>query len=322
MTPGRVCPLHYRYSPEVFSRKADFSAETVYVIGGLYGNTLALDTILQLAVREPVPPLLIFNGDFHWFDIDPAHFNAINHEVMKHVALRGNVETELASATDDAGCGCAYPSTVDEGTVTRSNEILRRLRETAQRDPKCAAQLAALPMHTVVAIGDTRFGIVHGDAESLAGWRFAHDALHENTNVEWLHAVCRDADLAGFASSHTCLPTLRHFSDAQRGDTAHIVINNGAAGMPNFSRTEYGLISRLSIYPALDDTAQYGLLRDGVYVDAIPVHYDALQFQHEFLAQWPSGSAAHKSYFSRILNGPHYAPSHALGFVRAQTVCE
>ena len=67
MTPGRSCPLPYRYAPSAFERAADLHAETIYVIGGLYGNVPALHAILQLAAAEPVKPTLIFNGDFNWF---------------------------------------------------------------------------------------------------------------------------------------------------------------------------------------------------------------------------------------------------------------
>jgi hypothetical protein len=68
--PGRSCPLHYRYAPQVFNRPAEIHAETIYVIGGLYGNPLALETIFDIAQRETVKPTLIFNGDFNWFNID------------------------------------------------------------------------------------------------------------------------------------------------------------------------------------------------------------------------------------------------------------
>ncbi|MBL8521205.1 MAG: hypothetical protein JNK75_11080, partial [Betaproteobacteria bacterium] len=78
MTPGRSCPLDYRYSPKSFSRAADLHAETIYVIGGLYGNLPAQEEIERMAAREAVPPMLVFNGDFHWFDVDPAVFNAVN----------------------------------------------------------------------------------------------------------------------------------------------------------------------------------------------------------------------------------------------------
>jgi len=53
---------------------------------------------------------LVFNGDFHWFDVDAATFARVNDTVLSRYALRGNVESEIALATPGAGCGCAYPS--------------------------------------------------------------------------------------------------------------------------------------------------------------------------------------------------------------------
>ena len=296
---------------------AEIHADTVYVIGGLYGNLPALNAILQLAASEAVTPTLIFNGDFNWFNVDAASFTAINREVLRHVALRGNVETELG-ADDGAGCGCAYPEYVMDADVERSNAIMGRLRGTARVFPEFVQSLSALPMHVVAAVGSMRVGVVHGDAESLAGWRFAHDGLHDAANVSWLQRICREANLAGFASSHTCLPTFRRFADAGR---QVFVINNGAAGMPNFSHTQYGLISRLSLHAAPDGLAQYGDVIDGVHVDAIPVHYDAMQFQNLFLENWPECSPAHDSYFKRIVDGPAYAAPHALGLIRAPLFC-
>lgn len=316
MTPGRTCPLHYRYAPDVFAHDADIRAETLYVIGGLYGNVAALNTILHMARQEAVVPVLVFNGDFNWFNVDDASFCAINETVLKHVALRGNVETELLA--DTADCGCAYPDHVGDCEVARSNAIMQRLQVTARTLPSfanpLADRLATLPMHLVAAVGDSRIGIVHGDAESLAGWRFAHDALHDAANVDWLQTVCADNRLAGFASSHTCLPTFRRFG----GETHRcFVINNGAAGMPNFGGTQYGLITRISIHAAAEGLAQYGAAIGGLHIDALPVHYDHAAFQRAFLANWPPGSAAHESYFSRIDAGPDFAPPHALGLVHA-----
>ena len=211
MTPGRSCPLHYRYAPTTFSRSADLAAETVYVIGGLYGNLPALQEILAIAALEKVKPRLVFNGDFHWFDVDTSTFAAINAEVLKHTALRGNVETELGPDADEVGCGCAYPDYVDDADVKRSNSIMQTLRVTARRLPEDVARLISLPMHLVVRVGDARVGIVHGDAESLSGWRFAHESLHEPINQQWVKNICDQANLVGFASSHTCLPTFRQF---------------------------------------------------------------------------------------------------------------
>jgi len=322
MTPGRSCPLHYRYAPSAFERAADLHAETIYVIGGLYGNVPALHAILQLAAAEPVKPTLIFNGDFNWFNTDAGSFEAINHEVLKHVALRGNVESGLGAGADDAGCGCAYPDYVDDADVERSNQIMRTLRRTADAFPELASAVSTLPMNAVVQIGGQRVGVVHGDAESLAGWRFAHDSLHDPLTVDWLHRVCEAANLSGFTSSHTCLPAFRQFAHCfPDGNRKHFVINNGAAGMPNFSSTQYGLISRLSVHPARDGVAQYGDVFAGVHVDAVPVHYDAAAFRRAFAANWPEGSPAHHSYSNRIAHGPAYTAAHALGLIHAPSVC-
>ena len=103
--PGRSCPLHYRYAPSAFASAAAASCEVLYVVGGLYGNQPALDQVLALFEQERGDKRLFFNGDFNWFNTDPVAFERLNRQVLAHDALRGNVETELASesAQDDAG---------------------------------------------------------------------------------------------------------------------------------------------------------------------------------------------------------------------------
>ena len=54
------------------------------------------------------------------------------------------------------------------------------------------------------------------------------------------------AALDGFASTHTCLPALKLF-DTPLGE--RFVVNNGAAGMPNFANTRYGVVTRLATLP-------------------------------------------------------------------------
>src|SRR5579872_1279701 len=49
---GRNCPLDYTYDPAVFARPADFSAQVLYVVGGLYGNLPAAHAIERLAGAE------------------------------------------------------------------------------------------------------------------------------------------------------------------------------------------------------------------------------------------------------------------------------
>ena len=100
---GRSCPLHYRYRPAVFARPAEFACDVLYVVGGLYGNRPALASVLELAAAEPGRTAVVFNGDFNWFNVDQDGFESVNRTVLGHIALRGNVETELAA--DDASAG-------------------------------------------------------------------------------------------------------------------------------------------------------------------------------------------------------------------------
>jgi len=41
-----------------------------------------------------------------------------------------------------------------------------------------------------------------------------------------------------------------------------------------------------------------------VRVDALALPYDTQAFLQRFLQRWPPGSAAHRSYFHRIVAGP------------------
>ena len=303
---GRSCPADYRYPASVFDRPAELTADVLYVVGGLYGNLGALAEIERLAAAEHAS--VVFNGDFHWFDAEPDWFAEVARRVDHHHAIRGNVETEIARGDDvGAGCGCAYPASVEDDTVRRSNEILIDLRHTATALPSFAARLGALPMHLVADIGGLRIGIVHGDATALAGWSFAHDMLDQAGTSALIEAIRRASHIDVFASTHTCLAVLRDYAPPAGRTT---VINNGAAGMPNFAASRMGLITRIARTPS-PHAPLYGLMRDGVYIDAIPVAYDHEVFLRRFLARWPAGSAAHISYFQRISSGPSYEVAQA-----------
>lgn len=303
---GRVCPMDYRYPPSVFDRAAEFTADVLYVAGGLYGNLAALTEIERLAAVEDAG--VIFNGDFHWFDAEPDWFAEIAQRVARHHAIRGNVETEIARRSDiGAGCGCAYPPSVEPDTVRRSNEILIELRRTATQLPGATNGLAALPMHLVADIGGLRVGVVHGDANALAGWSYAHDALDRTDTPARLDAIRRASHIDVFASTHTCLAALRDYRLPHGRLT---IVNNGAAGLPNFAGCRTGLITRIGRTPS-PHQALYGTVRDGVHIDAIPVNYDHDRFLEHFLARWPAGSAAHLSYAARILSGPAFDVAQA-----------
>ncbi len=313
--PGRSCPLHYRYRPEVFATDAQphlQGLEVLYVVGGLYGNALALDVVLTLFDAERGRKGLVFNGDFHWFDAEAATFTSVQLMVLAHTALRGNVETELAAvpqADDDAaGCGCAYPSWVGDDVVQRSNRILQRLRQVVTAPQR--TELARLPMWLRADVGSLRLGIVHGDAQSLAGWGFAQEhlreAAHRTEVLRWFEA----AQVHAFASTHTCLPVFQAL--ASRSTQPRGVYNNGAAGMPNFAGDAAGLFTRIALQPFSGSQRRFGVQQQGVFVDAVAVDTNASEAQRRFLALWPAGSDAHASYFQRISAGPHYQLAEAV----------
>ena len=320
--PGRSCPLHYRYPPSVFAAEAAAgwrNLEVLYVVGGLYGNEQALHAVLRLFDAEVGAKRLLFNGDFHWFDADPALFARLQREVLGHHALRGNVETELA--VDPApdlgalpgvathGCGCAYPDWVGDGVVERSNRIHERLYGATT--PALRAELAALPMWLRADVGGARIGIVHGDAESLAGWGFAQEHLQEAAQRARVRGWFDAAGVDVFACTHTCLPVFQALHAAAPA-AARWVCNNGAAGMPNFRGDRAGLLTRIATRPFAGQGRRFGAQRGELFLDAIAIDTDAAEVRQRFLAQWPVGSDAHLSYFDRIQHGPDYHVAQAL----------
>lgn len=282
------------------------------MIGGLYGNPFALERISEIAQQETVKPTLVFNGDFNWFNIDDASFRDINLAVLAHHALRGNVETELASgnANDDAnaGCGCAYPDNVSDAEVEYSNRIMGSLQATAAIFPQIRERLTALPMHLVAEVGGVKIGVMHGDAHSLAGWDFSREALLNPAAIGSLQHDFVEANVDIFACTHTCLPAIKTVPLA---NNAGLIVNNGSAGMANFRDTTHGLITRISRgpFPLVGDggLSQAATRAGDLYVDLLRVDFDSAGWTQMFLGNWPEGSAAHKSYFKRITRGPAFS---------------
>jgi hypothetical protein len=302
--PGRTCPLSYRYSPSSIAAAVALDVETLWVAGGLYGNTLALDALLAAYSAERGRKALVFNGDFHWFDVDPAEFRRVNDAVLEFHALRGNVETEIAAPEQGAGCGCGYPDWVGDDTVERSNRIIERLKITARKSGARLERLAGLPMHLAARVGDATVGIVHGDATSLAGWSFSQEALATPGGYAAARYAFANAGVDIFASSHSCLPVLQSF------DENTVLINNGSAGMANFRGMTAGLVSRISVNPSR--RSLYSARGGALFVEAIALRYDERKWQERFLAQWPPGTAAEASYSERITRGPRYEVAQAV----------
>jgi hypothetical protein len=116
-----------------------------------------------------------------------------------------------------------------------------------------------------------------------------------------------------FACSHTCLPVFQRLRmSLDPGPGERWVLNNGAAGMPNFLGERYGLITRIATRPYRGPERCYGVQQAGVHHEALKVAWDTAAFDASFLQQWPAGTDAHASYFERIQRGPDYAPAQAV----------
>lgn len=324
-----VCPIEYRYSATVFRRAPSLVADTVYVVGGLYGNVEALHEILRMQEAEARAGRrveLVFNGDHNWFDVDEESFREINQAALAGTSIRGNVEAEIAKPSD-GGCGCNYPDYVNAEYVARSNAIMRRLQRTASAFHDIRRSLGALPMTRTIEVGGERIGVVHGDAELLSGWSFAAESLSPNgrscsgdeataelTPRETIDRIFRDAGVTAFASSHTCLPHARDFDVDGR---SRLIMNNGASGIPNFTNTTFGIVTRISSDPAVPRESLYGITMGGARFDAMPVRFDSRKWLDRFLANWQPGSPGYEAYFNRLVGGPRFEVHDAVaGSVR------
>ncbi|WP_439860225.1 hypothetical protein [Pseudomonas sp. MBLB4136] len=303
MRAGRDCPLDYRLPREAFAGAPLFDCASLYVVGGLYGNRQALAALERLLADEP-GARAVFNGDAHWFDRDPAIFQAVEQGLASHLALRGNVETELGRGADSgAGCGCAYPMSVDDAVVARSNAIQAELNATVRGLPGMAARLAARPPCALLSVGGRRVAISHGDEQSLAGWGCSRESLSAPARRQQLDAWFAASGVQVLATSHTCAAVALDLANGA-------LINNGAAGLPNFADGRYGLLSRIATHP--HPHALYRCERDGLFIEALALHYDHDAFVAEFDRQWPAGSPAALSYRARLVGAGLEPPAAAL----------
>ncbi|MFM7568793.1 MAG: hypothetical protein ACKO8O_08855 [Betaproteobacteria bacterium] len=308
--PGRWCPPSYGLGPSAFAAAPKVHADVVYVAGGLYGNGAALARLIELFDREPAArKQLVLNGDFHWFDRSEQAFAAIERDTSRFIRLRGNVETELAADGDDAGCGCAYPDSVSDEDVERSNAILRDLKRTA-RALGVDQRLGQLSPVARACCEGLEIAITHGDDRSLAGWELAADRVDASWR-DGLVARMRTLGVSLIASSHTCLAVADTAPDYPH-DCA--IINNGAAGLANFQGDPSGLFTRIASSRWADTCAETPLYRaslQGVDVAAVPIRFEQSRWRSSFLADWPEGSAAHRSYWNRLVFGPNHSPDQA-----------
>jgi hypothetical protein len=120
-----------------------------------------------------------------------------------------------------------------------------------------------------------------------------------------------------FACTHTGLPYAQDLTDHQ--GRRRLVINNGSAGLANFTGTTFGVITRLSTNPHPPADSLYGTTLDGVRCDALPLEFDPAWWMAHFTAQWPEGSPASDRYLQRIKGGTQLRLQQAVRGTVTQT---
>ena len=286
MTCPRDYALHFHWDNAP-------SCSTLYVVGGLYGNFQALQALFSCI--EP-DALVVFNGDIHWFDASKEQFVRIEKAIAPYILLNGNVEAELArEIKSGAGCGCFYPETTHPSTVEWAHQIHERLSHMVDTElPKYKEHLSKRPSCLGLFVGEHKIAITHGDESSLAGWMCSKESLQHPQRQKTLDGWLKHHDVSVLASSHTCEAVLLSLPHG-------VVINNGAAGLPNFKALGSGIITRISTKKATQ--AAYGTRYKNLFIDAIELHYDALAFMKSFEQVWDKSSPASLSYRNRIEKG-------------------
>lgn len=295
---GRACPVDYRIPADAFSGQPQAACDVLYVVGGLYGNPFALDAVERMvAAEDPArTTLVVLNGDAHWFDKTAENFAVLEDRLARHLPLVGNVEAELRRQTDvGVGCGCAYPDCTPDEAVSRSNRIHRMLSEAVDAHPELKATLEGRPATLTVDVAGSKVGITHGDEKLIGGWDCSREALQDILRQDELDRFMAANGLDVLTTTHTCAPAALALA---RG----AVINNGAAGLPNFAGERFGLCVRIA--PESSDDWLFGAQVGGLFVQAVPVRYDHDAYLRWFDALWSETSPAAVSYRDRIVDGP------------------
>lgn len=97
--------------------------------------------------------------------------------------------------------------------------------------------------------------------------------------------------------------------------TTLAVINNGAAGMSNFTGSTHGVVTRIALDglpPPAGARVLYRTHLAGCEVSAIALDFDIDRCLERFDRQWPAGSPGAVSYRDRLARGPAYRLADAV----------
>ncbi len=183
------------------------------VCGGIYGNLEALDALLAEADRLGLPSSrVIHTGDVAAYCADPRACAERIRE-LGLVAIRGNIEEQLATGAEDCGCGFEEDSAcavmADEWFAYVKNQMTDELR----------GWMRGLPRHLVLTLRGNSVRVVHGGVDNISEYVFG------SAPAGVFRAVLEQAGTDVVLAGHTGLPFTRFIG----GRVWH---NTGSLGMP------------------------------------------------------------------------------------------
>ena len=271
--PGRNCPLHYRYA-RAPSPGRERRCEVLYVVGGLYGNEQALERVLELfdarARRQAARvqrrlPLVRRRRR--------RRSRRSSAACSRFSATRGNVETELAAPQSHDGATPAAAAPIPTGWVTTSS----RARTVSSRG--CATPRAHC-LARATRCSPCRCGCASTSGGARVGDRARRRAVARRLGLRAGAPARRGGTARRRGGSRrrksTCSPaaTLACRCSHAVSAIAASLLNNGAAGMPNFAGAPEGLLTRIAMRPFEGPQRRFGTTATSLYLDA---HRDRLR---------------------------------------------
>jgi len=183
------------------------------LFGGVYSNLQALESLIQLAQREGIPPEnCICTGDIIGYCGQPQQTLDTFKNWGVHSIL-GNVEIQLRDDQEDCGCDFTTGSRCDGFSEIWYAFAKANLHTTTKH------YLKSLPDHVIFDYAGRKIGVVHGSFDQVSQFIFKSTDWKEKQAS--LDALKADVIIAG----HCGLP----FAD-EKGE--QLWLNPGVVGMP------------------------------------------------------------------------------------------
>ncbi len=211
---SRLDPMMTRPNDRVLDLRGGSSASRIALFGGIYNNYLALNAVLDDAVRAGAETVF-FLGDAGGFGPHPDR----SIEILRDrdiVSMQGNYDDSVGNGLDD--CQCGYVDPRDNHYAQISYDYTFANTSQHHRD-----WLRELPTSIRLNLGSHRLLLAHGSP------RRVNEFLWETTTSEPFIERLLDEQRADLVCvTHTGIPWQRRLAtDPNRG-----VLNVGAIGRP------------------------------------------------------------------------------------------